>query len=133
MKKTPLRKRSLNSQAKLANRLWELCKILTRQVYGYKCYTCGAKVQYPHTGHFITDSTCSTELSYDLKNLRPQCYPCNIHHSGNWIIFERNLIQDHGQEYVDELKKRNQATKGLKYDSLWFKAKIAEYEALVEE
>lgn len=132
MKRTPLRRKSKTPLAKLKDRLWELCKELTRQVYGYNCYTCGTYIEHPHTGHFITDSTCSTELSYDLKNLRPQCYPCNIHKSGNWVVFEKNLIRDHGQEYVDELKSRNVATTGLRYDELWYKAKIEEYEALRE-
>lgn len=120
-KKTPLR------IAK--NRLWELCKLLTRQVYGYNCYTCGNYIEHPHTGHFLTDSTCSTELSYDLKNLRPQCYRCNIHLSGNWAVYEFNLIRDHGQEYVDELKLRNRETKGLSYHLDWFLEQIEEYEA----
>lgn len=132
MKRTSLRRKSRSPLAKLKDRLWELCKELTRKVYGHNCYTCGTYVEYPHTGHFITDSTCSTELSYDLKNLRPQCYACNIFRSGDWTTFERNLIRDHGQEYVDELKRRNQATKGLKYDELWYKGKIEEYEKLLD-
>ena len=131
MKRTPLRRRSKSELAKLKDRLWELCKQLTRKVHGYNCYTCGAHCEAPHTGHFITDSTCSTELSYSLDNLRPQCYRCNIHLSGNWVVFEANLIRDNGQEWVDSLKKRNQATKGLQYDSLWYINKIAEYEALL--
>ena len=130
MKRTPLRRKSKTPLAKLKDELWELCKQLTRQKYGHNCYTCGVYVLYPHTGHFITDSTCSTELSYDLKNLRPQCYPCNVHKSGNWVQFEANLIRDHGIEYIEELKKRNQATKGLQYDILWYQRKIEEYRKL---
>lgn len=132
MKRTPLRRKSKTPLAKKKDHLWELCKQLTRKVHGYNCYTCGAYSDAPHTGHFITDSTCSTELSYDLRNLRPQCYRCNIHLSGNWISYEAHLIRDHGQGYVDELKTRNQKTKGLQYDSSWYDAKISEYEALLE-
>jgi len=124
-KKTPLQKAK--------DKLWELCKELTRAVYGHNCFTCGAWVEFPHTGHFITDSTCSTELSYDLKNLRPQCYVCNIHKSGNWVMFEARLIQAHGQGYIDELKERNRKTSGLKYDILWYQKKIEEYETLLLE
>lgn len=130
MKKTPLRRKSKTPLAKLKDELWELCKQLTRREYGYDCYTCGTYIEYPHTGHFITDSICSTELSYDLKNLRPQCYACNIHKSGNWVNFEAKLIREHGKEYVEELKVRNQKTKGLKYDELWYEAKIEEYKNL---
>lgn len=130
MKRTPIKRKSKTPLAKLKDELWELCKLLTRKVYGHNCYTCGVFVQFPHTGHFITDSTCSTELSYDLRNLRPQCYACNIHKSGNWVIYEKNLIRDHSVEYVEELKKRNQATKGLQYDILWYQRKIEDYKKL---
>lgn len=132
MKKSPLKRKSKSPLAKKKDRLWELCKLLTRKIHGYKCYTCGASCEAPHTGHFITDSTCSTELSYDLKNLRPQCYRCNIHLSGNWVAFETRLIKDNGVGYIEELKKRNQATKGGQFDVLWYDRKIAEYEALLD-
>lgn len=125
--KTRNRPKELKSAQK---RLWELCKILTRKLHGNHCYTCGSYVEFPHTGHFITDSTCSTELSYDMRNLRPQCYPCNVHKSGNWVVFEARLIQENGQKYVDELKERNRKTKGLNYDLEWFLKKIEEYEKL---
>ena len=116
---------------KLKNELWELCKKLTRKIHGNHCYTCGVYVRYPHTGHYITKSTCSTELAYDLKNLRPQCYVCNIFKSGNWVIFEANLIRDHGKMYISDLKKRNFDTKGLMYRDDWYIKKITEYKALL--
>ncbi len=131
MKRSPLRRKSRSELALIKDKLWELCKALTRKIHGYNCYTCGAYVMYPHTGHFITDSTCSTELSYSLDNLRPQCYVCNIHKSGNWLAFERNLIRDKGEEWVVALKKRNIQTTGLKYDILWYTAKVDEYEKLL--
>lgn len=112
-------------------KLWELCKKKTREKYqdsdgAYRCFTCGAFVEVPHTGHIITDSTCSTEMSYSLDNLRLQCYRCNIHLSGNWQAFYQKL----GKEYIDNLIKRNNETKGKKYDLMWFKKKIEEYEAV---
>jgi hypothetical protein len=122
-----MKRKKKTELALLKEELWELCKFLTRKVYGYTCYTCGTSVEYPHTGHFITDSTCSTELSYDLRNLRPQCYVCNIHKSGNWYEFERRLLKEHGHEYVQDLKERNEKTKGLQYDILWYRMKVEEY------
>lgn len=119
---------------KQKEKLWELCKQLTRRRYGNMCYTCGQRDlvgQNWHTGHFITDSTCSTELSYDLDNLRPQCYRCNINLSGNWIAFEARMISEMGQEFVDALKQRNRDTIGLKYGSFWIEKKIEEYRALL--
>ena len=118
--------------SKAKDELWELCKQIIRQEYGNNCYTCGIWVEYPHTGHFITDSTCSTELSYSLDNLRLQCFRCNIHLSGNWLEFEKRLIRDKGKKWVENLKKKNEKTKGLKYDILWYQKKIKEYKKLYE-
>jgi hypothetical protein len=67
------------------------------------------------------------ELRYDLRNLRIQSYDQNINKNGNTLQFEENLIRDHGQAYVDELKARNRATKGLSYGRDWYLKKIAEY------
>lgn len=126
--KTPLKKAK--------DKLWSLCKQIIRTKYPNVCYTCGKgglEGANWHTGHFLTDATCSTELSYDILNLRPQCYHCNINLSGNWIAFEQNLIRDHGKKYVEELKKRNQATKGLSYRIDWYLAKIEAYETILKK
>ena len=68
-----------------------------------------------------------------MKNLRPQCGNCNIWKSGNWVGFEKHLSKDHGEEYIVELKKRNEKTKGLKYDILWYQKKIEEYQQIYEQ
>lgn len=133
MKRTPLRRKSKTDSAKLKSKLWELCKQLTRKNYGYNCYTCGQESEAPHTGHFIASSVCSAELRYALDNLRPQCYRCNIHLSGNWLAYESRLRQEHGEEWVEALKKRNQETKNLKYDSIWYEAKIKEYQEKLKD
>lgn len=125
-----MRRKSKSDLTKLKDKLWDLCKKITRQRYGNICYTCGTYVEHPHTGHFIPSSVCSTELRYSLNNLRPQCYACNIHKSGNWPAYEAHLITENGEDFVQSLKKRNQETKGKKYDVLWYQEKIKEYEAL---
>jgi len=124
-------RRKKGEMTKLKEQLWELCKNITRATYGNVCYTCGKTGLFGgnwQTGHFLTKSTCSTEVAYDLKNLRPQCYHCNINLSGNWQVYEDRLIAAHGKRYVSELKKRNQQTKGGSYGSWWFRQKIQEYE-----
>jgi len=119
-------------QAKV--KLWELCKQITRKKHGSTCFTSGKQGLEGsnwQTGHYIASSLCSTELRYDLKNLRPQSYQENINHSGNTLQFRRNLIRDHGIEYVEELETRNQKTKGQKFDILWYVAKIEEYSIIL--
>ncbi len=135
LKRTSIKKKNPKptNVTKLKKLLWELCRDITRARHGYYCYTCGNHSEHPHTGHFISSSICSVELRYDLKNLRPQCYRCNIHLSGNWLAYELKLKQDEGDVYVDELKDRNQATKGRQYDITWFQNKILEYEKILHE
>ena len=118
-----------------SKRLWELCKAIIRSQYGNTCYTCnrtGLEGSNWHTGHFIPKSVCSTELGYDLLNLRPQCYHCNINLSGNWLAFESRLTREKGEVFVSELKRRNMETRGKSYGPGWYLLKIEEYQALVD-
>lgn len=131
-KPKPKKKPTQKSISKLKKILWVLCREVTRATFGNTCYTCkkaelsGSNWQ---TGHFITSSTCSTAMRFDLRNLRPQCYHCNINLSGNWVLFERNLKKD-GQD-VQELKTQNDLGKGIVYPREWFDAKIAAYQQLL--
>lgn len=132
-RKTVAKKRKKKSPlSKLKAQLWQLCREIQIKRYGNKCYTCpnsdlaGSGL---HLGHFISSSVCSTELRFSLDNLRPQCYRCNIHLSGNWLAFERHLIAD-GID-VQELKARNEQTKGIMYREDWYERKIEEYKTLL--
>ena len=69
-------------------------------------------------------------MRYDLDNLRPGCYHCNINLSGNWVAYEAHLIVDYGRDYPDQLQKRNEETKGRQYDILWYQNKLEEYKKL---
>lgn len=139
-RKTPLKrsgKRLAKSRkdtiGKLKKKLWSLCREIIISRNGSDCYTCPARDlvgSNRHLGHFISSSVCSVSLRYDLENLRPQCYRCNIHLSGNWPSFERHLRLD-GID-VEALKQRNYDTKHLMYDRLWYEAKIFEYTKLLD-
>lgn len=117
--------------AQLKKKLWELVKQACRKKYGNVCYTCdkrGLEGSNWHTGHFIASSVCGATLRYDLRNLRPQCYYCNIHASGNGAEFYRRLVLNEGQEYVDQLFRDKQ--KVIKADVIWLMNKIKEYKEL---
>ena len=127
MKKRPTDKR-------LKFNLWELCKQITRERYGYTCYTCGKNLENGvqcHTGHFIPSSTGGAYLRYDLRNLRPQCYNCNINLGGNGSMFYRKLVEREGQDYVDEIFEDKQ--KSIKADWVFYQMKIDEYTKILEE
>jgi 5-methylcytosine-specific restriction endonuclease McrA len=132
-RRTPLRKVSTVPIAKQKKQLWHLCRAIIFGRYGNTCYCCGGLDLHGsnlHLGHFIPSSVCSTEVRYSLENLRPSCYRCNIHLSGNWPAYERHLIAD-GID-VTALKRRNEITKGMKADIIWFQNKIIEYQAIYE-
>lgn len=128
------------SISKLKKKLWEECKRIVRLRYqrhdgSWNCFTCGAYLDEPskaQTGHFIPSSVCSTEMRYDLGNLRVQCYRCNINLSGNWIEYEKNLNKEMGEGYTERLKARNESTKGEKYGSDWYELYIENYKLIQE-
>lgn len=115
----------------LKKKLWEECKRIVRKTYIsddglYRCFTCGMVSDAIHTGHIVTSSLCSMEMRYSLDNLRLQCYACNIHKSGNWVEFKKRL----GDDYINDLIKRNDETKGGSYGMSWVENKLAEYRLL---
>ena len=118
----------------LRNKTWELCKAIIKARYGNDCYTCDKKDlkgSARHTGHFIPRSVGGLILKYELRNLRPQCYTCNIDRGGNGAVFYRKLVEVEGQQYVDELF----ALKGqiIKENKDWYFALIAHYQQLLKE
>lgn len=123
-------KKKTVSISKLKKQLWNECRRITRKRFNvdgeYYCFTCGNLTEVPHTGHIIASSLCSAEMRYSLDNLRPQCYMCNIHKSGNWVGFYEAL----GQEYMENLMQINRETKGQSYHTDWYLNKIAEYKNL---
>ncbi len=127
------KRRKKGEITKLKEKLWQLCRAIIIQRYGNDCYTCPAKgLQGANLqgGHFISSSICSVELRYSLDNIRPQCFSCNIHKSGNWLSYETHLKAD-GMD-VEALKRRNEATKGIVYKREWFEDTISLYQKLLE-
>ncbi len=125
------------SPKKLREELWAECKRLVRAKYdrgGYwNCFTCERVIDEPakaQTGHFLPSSTCGAFLRYDLRNLRIQCYNCNINQGGAGAEYYRKLLEENGQEYVDQLFKDKHIS--IKADSWWYQEKINEYKAILE-
>ncbi len=139
MKRSPLKKKSgLRRQAKqkisvIQRRLWELCKKLIRKKYGNKCYTCAAanlSGSNWHTAHLIPKAACGAYLKYDLRNLRPCCYNCNINLGGNGSMFYKLMVEREGQQYVDRLFQDKQ--KIIKAYDFYFQL-LNQYELLARE
>lgn len=117
MKKTKLKRKSNSESAKIQRKLWKICVDLCRKLYGNTCYTCGKtglSGKNWHTGHFLPRGSCGAYLKYDIRNLRPQCYNCNINLGGNGALFMRNMVIREGQDYVNKLfSERNLIVKGI--------------------
>lgn len=97
----------------LESKLWKECRRIILDIYekkdgSHECYTCGKQrleKQNRQIGHFIPKSVCGAYLKYSLRNLRVQCYFCNINCGGNGAIFYKLLVEREGQEYIDQLFK----------------------------
>lgn len=134
VRNTPLKRKSKTPEAKLKERLWELCKQIIRKRYGNTCYTCGntgLEGSNRHTGHFIASSVCGAYLRYDLRNLRIQDYRCNVSLSGNGAIFYRRMVEEEGQDYVDEIFRDK--NKIVKADKHFYQHLIDEYEQILSD
>jgi len=103
---------------KIQKQLWEHCKRIIRSRYinkngTWNCFTCGRLINEPakaQTGHFIANSISGAYLRYDLRNLRIQCYNCNINCGGNGAMYYKRLVEENGQEFVDQLFKDKEKT-----------------------
>lgn len=126
------KRRKKGEITKLKEKLWQLCREIQIGKYGRRCFSCGKDTEGKncHLGHFITSAGCSVEVRYDLKNLRPQCYNCNINLNGNWVEYEAALLKE-GLVDIEELKRRNKETKGAIYPQEWFECKIREYQQVL--
>ena len=128
----PKKKPSISN---LKNKLWEECKRIVRARYikdGYwYCFTCDRLIEEPakaQTGHFLPSSTCGAYLRYDLRNLRIQCYNCNINQGGAGAVYYRRLVETEGQEYVDQLFKDKNIS--IKADAWWYQEMIEKYKEI---
>ena len=118
MRKTPLRKKSIQSISLIQNKIWDCCKQIVRKRYSKKngkndCYTCTAidiQGSNCHTGHLWAKASLGAWLKYDLRVLRPQCYKCNIHHGGAGALFYARMVRENGQEYMNSLERERQVT-----------------------
>ena len=117
-------RRKKTDEKKLKEKLWELCKQITRKRYQnsngtWNCYTCDRLIDEPskaQTGHFIPSGTCGAFLRFDLRNLRIQDYYCNINLGGNGTEYYRRMVEEVGQEAVDQLfRDKNKIVKAGKH------------------
>lgn len=104
------------------------------------CYTCPFKTEYKkiHAGHYISRFYKATR--WDERNVRPQCYMCNIWKKGNPVIFRSNLVKEYGEKALQEMEdsvhkvirggvKREELTQKI----VEYTQKVRKYEGIVDK
>ena len=85
----------------------------TGDVYYVRCITCG-KIKpldrNMHAGHAISGRGNAILFNEELVNA--QCYDCNCEHNGQYLMYERIMIEKYGQEKWDfwQLMKNSNVT-----------------------
>ena len=76
-----------------------------------KCITCWAKVHWKNiqNWHFITRGNYKYRRRED--NCFPQCMPCNIYKSGNYISYTLFMIWRYWQEFVKNMQEDKELVK----------------------
>ena len=71
---------------------------------GNACISCGRHHQgQNHAGHYLSVGA-RPELRYEPLNVWLQCSPCNLHLSGNAVLFRKSLLEKIGAEKVEWLE-----------------------------
>lgn len=144
--KKALHKPKLPKTKTLENKLWELCKKLTRKLYPNNCYTCPATALVGcncQTGHGKPKGALTMKFKYDLRNLRNQCMRCNLHYGGVTDIFIAKLEREkEGLQFLQEacvkidgkweIKRDSNSILGGTEAKLFLMQKIKEYQDLLD-
>ena len=113
-----MRKKSKQSISKIQRDIWEQCRriVFERDNIDGKidCYTCPAKDlqgSNRQLGHVpYPKATLSAFLKYDLRLLKYQCMRCNCHMGGMGAEAYRRMLEENGQEFMDQLQKDRQVS-----------------------
>jgi len=100
------------SVSKLHKLVWAECRRVQLEKLPHDCYTCpaknltGANLQL---GHGQSKGSLPLEFKYDLRNLRWQCFFCNIHGQGCQELFLARLeSEEAGKEFLLESSFKDQ-------------------------
>lgn len=82
------------------------------------CVTCGVVKHYKQmqAGHFIGGR--HNAILFDLRNIHPQCYSCNIGKHGATLEYLDFMKQKYGMKVVNELRRLDRTTKQFTVEEL---------------
>lgn len=99
----------------IENKLWSLIRLAVFKKYGNNCYTCPQRMltgMNLQCGHAYPKGALGASMKYDMRILRPQCFQCNINHSGMGAAFWKRLEWSMGKKKADKLYNECEASKG---------------------
>lgn len=89
----------LAKEAQISFNMW-----IRARDYNLPCISCGRYHQgQMHAGHYLSVGA-RPELRFEPFNTNKQCQPCNLHLSGNVILYRKALIKKIGLENVEWLE-----------------------------
>lgn len=104
----------------LKKKLWKLTSEFVRRRGvdhngNAECVTCGLVRHWKclQAGHFIPKAR-GLSVYFDLMNLAPQCYRCNINLGGNGPNFYAWMLAERGQSVIDDLQAKSRQTLKIK-------------------
>jgi hypothetical protein len=112
------------------DKAWELTSKYVRlreaDENGYnRCVTCGATKPYQElqAGHFVPQAQ-GNAARWDLRNIHPQCYRCNINLGGNGPEYGPYIRARYGDEGYESIRRLAGATRVMRR---------ADYEEIIDD
>ena len=126
-------KRFKKSIGQLKKLLWTQFALYNKLIRSHDgkyvdCYTCYKPLEIGTSncqmGHWLPKGGYSYHY-FNVNNVRPQCYHCNISLSGNTAVFEHNLRSEIGDQIVDDIYEARSLK--VKRNKAWYIDAIEEY------
>ena len=115
---------------RLQKHLWELTSKYVRLHASNwngdcSCVTCGLTKPWKEmqAGHFIPRAQ-GNSTKWDLRNIHPQCYRCNINLGGNGAEYYPFMVKTYGEKVVTELRQLSNQSR---------KITLGEYQTMIDE
>jgi hypothetical protein len=122
----------------LSNKAWNMMSRYVRLRGDFSgrwcCITCGkpyTEIRDVHAGHF-KHAPRTNQVSYDLRNVWPQCPSCNSFGRGKLDVYAERLVEVYGPDVLAELTQLKKIPLKGKDKRQFFLDKIAELESLLE-
>ena len=134
MKRTAIKHKPPDMQV-ISRQAWKLMSRYVRlsgDLNGeWRCVTCGkpySDIRDISAGHFKHDGTKnkSNPVSYDGRNVWPQCTSCNTFGNGKLDIYAEKLVERYGPDILSELSRIKHSSLKGKDKREFFTNKIAE-------